>query len=259
MPRRLPKRSPPVTPQRLQPSVGINREDANHRSLPCRVLLSDPSPVARTGLMAVLAQDPRFAVVGEVAEDIVTAARELDPDIVLIDPAASGRLNVELIGELSDALPTPKICLYTSLFEPDQYLAAMSHGADTYLIKGTEDDEQLLPTLDFVIRSGAVVTSRTVADYFAAHPERKPIIYSPEMPAESPTRRESDVLPLVVSGLTDQEIGMRLGIKDRTVEAHVYSLMAKFRARTRAHLAVLAVRAGVSLSGPAPPREHVPR
>lgn len=213
--------------------------------MPVRALLADPNQVARGGLRALMDQDPRFEVVGEAAHDFVAAIRRVMPDVTVLDPALHGDIDLDLLANLTRDVRPSRICVYTSVFEPETHLAAMQRGIHGYLLKGS-DDEALLDLLASIGRFGTIVISPTAAAYFDQHGAEQPLVTMPERPAwlDQLTPREYETLSLVAADLTDDEIGARLHVSAKTVGGHLRHVMEKIGVQTRVRLGIVAHRAG---------------
>lgn len=210
-----------------------------------RILVVDDHPMVRQGLAAVLATEEDLLLVGE-AQDLTGAierARELHPDVVLLDLVLPGARGAGAVGALRAAAPAARILVLTSFGEPARAHEAMQAGATGYLLKTVAPQDLLA-----AIRQVAV--GRSVLDQAAMDAAwgRKPV----HLPTgEHLTQREHEVLSLMSEGLDNREISERLSIAEKTVKVHVGRIYGKLGAQGRAQALVLAARAGlVSLSEP---------
>ncbi len=211
-----------------------------------RVLLADDQPLIRYSLRALIEPAPGLAVAGEAATgaEAVRLARELHPDVVLMDIRMPGGDGIEATrGILGDPGSAGCRVLVLSMFELDEYVyGALRAGASGFLLKDCEPD-RLLEAVRRIHDGESLfapsVLTRLVAHY-VAHPAR-----GPAHPPARLTPREVEVLALVGRGLSNHEIAAHLVISVKTVKTHVGSLLAKLHARDRAQLVIAAYEAGV--------------
>jgi DNA-binding NarL/FixJ family response regulator len=205
-----------------------------------RVLLVDDHAVVRQGLRAFLRLQPDVEVVGEAAggESAVAAAASARPDVVLMDLVMPGGDGVAAIRELAVAAPGARVLVLSSFADDDRVFAAMQAGAAGYLLKDVEPDA-LAEAIREVHRGRPALHPDVAARLMrrAADPAGPA--------AESLTRREREVLQLVVEGYANKQIARRLGITEKTVKTHVSSILAKLRVSDRTAAAVLAIRQGL--------------
>lgn len=212
------------------------------------VLIADRDTLTRKGLSNMLASDRRFNVVGEVAANVLDLAQRLQPTprLIVLDPNTGGRLDLQLIADLRRIAPTSYIVVFTAVTDPCAVLAAMRAGARAYLIKVPDDRGAFLcETLVYAGRWGAPVTDPALIPTFEALPAGALDLRTPGPAAATLTPRERETLPLVARGISDQEIGKRLGISATTVRTHVYNARLKLGASDRAELSAIAVEQGL--------------
>lgn len=217
-----------------------------------RVLVVDDQRVVRAGLCALLAADPGIDVVGE-AEDGVEAielARELDPEVVLMDvrmPRMDGlAATARLRGPGTDAA-RPRVVMLTT-FDLDEYVyEALRAGASGFLLKDASEEE-LVAAVRVVAAGDALlapsVTRRVIADLARRPPARPP----PDALSDL-TPREAEVWSLVARGLSNAEIADRLVVAEQTVKTHVSRVLAKLGLRDRVQLVVLAYETALVVPG----------
>ena len=203
-----------------------------------RVLLADDHPVTRDGIRNLLEKAPGLVVVGE-AENGIEALRlveELAPDVLLLDMEMPGLKGIDVARQLQVAGSTVRI-LALSAYDDKQYiLELLASGAAGYLVK-EEAPEAIIEAVRGVAQGQQGWVSRRIAAQLIAWTREEP-------PKTNLTDREMGVVRLVAAGKTNQEIGLALGISDKTVEKHLEAVFAKLGVASRVEAAVWAVRAG---------------
>jgi DNA-binding NarL/FixJ family response regulator len=216
------------------------------------VLLVDDQTLVRAGFAQLLARDAEIEVVGEAenGQDGVDLARELGPDVVLMDirmPVMDGLEATRRIVADPRTAGTRVVVLTT--FDLDEYVfEALRVGASGFLLKDTEPEE-LRRAVRVVAKGEALlspsVTRRLIAEYTQklATPPLDPA------PLEVLTDREREVVALVGEGLSNQEIAERLYMSPATAKTHVSRAMTKLGVRDRAQLVVLGYETGLVKPG----------
>jgi DNA-binding NarL/FixJ family response regulator len=205
---------------------------------PIRVLLADDHPVTRDGIRNLLEKAPGLVVVGE-ADNGIEALRlveELAPDVLLLDMEMPGLKGIDVARQLQADGSTVRI-LALSAYDDKQYiLELLASGASGYLVK-EEAPEAIIEAVRGVAQGQQGWVSRRIAAQLMAWTREEP-------PKTNLTDREMGVVRLVAAGKTNQEIGLALGISDKTVEKHLEAVFAKLGVASRVEAAVWAVRAG---------------
>jgi two-component system response regulator DevR len=206
---------------------------------PLRVMLVDDHALVRSAVRQALTA-PDIAVVGEAgtADEALTMAPQLRPDLLLLDINLPGSDGLRLLRELGPRLPETRIVMLTVSAAHRDLLDAMRNGAAGYLTKDLSPEA--LQRAVRGIRSGDLPMSRSMAAEVVrslAVSRRRTGVSAADDPLGELSEREQQVLRHLADGLTDREIATRLGISPRTVETHVGSILHKLGVRNRAQAA----------------------
>lgn len=211
--------------------------------MPIRILIADDHAVVRQGLRMFLTLDEDFEIIGEATNgaEAVNLARELQPDVVLMDLLMPVKDGITAIGEIRREMPDVEVIALTSVLEDASVVGAVKAGAIGYLLKDTQSDE-----LRRAIKAAAEGQVQ-LSPQAAARLMRE--VRTPESP-ETLTDRETEVLRLLAGGYANKEIARELIIGEKTVKTHVSNILAKLGVQSRTQAALYAVRIGLV---PAPP------
>lgn len=206
--------------------------------MPIRILLVDDHTVVRQGLRMFLALEPDLEVIGEAENgaEAVRLAKELKPDVVLMDLLMPVMDGITAIGVLRRELPETEIIALTSVLEDEKVIGAVRAGAIGYLLKDTQAEE-----LCRAIKAAAAGQVQ-LSPQAAARLMRE--VKAPESP-ETLTERETEVLRLLARGQSNKEIAQSLTIGEKTVKTHVSNILAKLGVPSRTQAALYAVRIGL--------------
>ena len=207
-----------------------------------RILIADDHPVFRFGLKALLSTEPDFEVVGEASTGVeaVSLARQLTPDVILMDINMPGLNGIEATRRIVEARSQTGI-LIISMLDDDSVFAALRAGARGYLLKGSEGDATLRAIR--TIAEGGTIFSPGIAGqvmkYFAGG--------KPETAEPFPelTEREREILALLAQGLSNAEIADELTISLKTVRNHISNIFNKLQVSDRLQAALRAREAGL--------------
>ena len=219
-----------------------------------RVLLADDQALIRGGFAALIDSAADLEVVGEAIDgaDAVRQARALRPDVVLMDirmPGTDGLTACEQI-TADPNLRAVKVLVLTTFEQDDYILAALRGGASGFLGKGAAPSE-LLEAIRVVARGGSLLSPRAtrlvIERLLAASSAAGPGPDAADLSVL--TEREREIVALVATGLSNDEIAARLVVSPLTAKTHINRAMAKLGARDRAQLVVLAYRSGLVRPG----------
>jgi two-component system, NarL family, response regulator DevR len=204
-----------------------------------RVLVIDDFPLVREGLAAALAIDPGFEVLGQGsdAEEGLRMARELRPDVVLLDLRMPEGGGIALLERLREELPETRALVVTASEKAETLLDAVAAGAAGYVTKRVSARE--LRHAVVTVYSGGSIITPTLAGHllreYSQVSRGEPMHVRPLL-----GQREQEVLKLVAQGCTDREVGTRLYISPRTVQNHLARIREKTGLRRRSELAAWA-------------------
>jgi DNA-binding NarL/FixJ family response regulator len=217
---------------------------------PIRVLIADDQALLRSGFRMILDAQPDLEVVGEAANgaEALTLARELAPDIVLMDVRMPDLDGIEATRRLTEREGAPRVVMLTTFDTAEVVYEAMQAGASGFLVKDLPP-EQLVAGVRTVAAGDALLAptvTRRVIEEFVRRP--------PRGTAEPPelgelTERETEVLRLLARGLSNAEIAQELVVSDATVKTHVAHVLRKLDLRDRVQAVVYAYETGLIQPG----------
>lgn len=209
-----------------------------------RVLVVDDHTVVRKGLCSLLTSKYGIEVLGEAADGVeaVEKARELQPDVILIDLVMPRKTGLEAIIEIKRDDPGAKILVLTSFSEDAQIAAAIKAGAMGYVLKDASPDE-LIHTIQGVHMGKLSIPASMMQVVMAKSDETGQTTRDDEL-----TDREVDVLRELARGRSNQEIAKVLGVSTTTVRSHVSSILRKLKLENRTQAALYAIDIGLIIS-----------
>jgi len=217
------------------------------------VLLADDQALVRAGFRSLLDAQDDIEVVGEAGdgESAIRLARELNPDVVLMDIRMPGMDGLEATKRIAadDLLAGVRVVILTT-FGLDEYVfEAVRSGASGFLLKDTEPEELLQAVRAVAVGDALLspsITRRLIEEFAARARDTQPAAALDRL-----TDREREVMALAAEGLSNDEIAGRLFLSPATAKTHVSRAMVKLNARDRAQLVVFAYQSG--LGPPAQP------
>jgi len=211
-----------------------------------RVLLTDDHTLFRQGIRTLLEAEPDIEVVGEAADaaQAVALARQVRPDVVLMDIGMNGMSSFEATRQIRKERPETRV-VFLSMYDDDEYLAeCMEVGGDGYLLKESPAD-QLLTAVREVYRGGSYLSARLltrlVAD-FRTHGREALHEGLCRTRIGNLTKREHEILKMLAEGKSVKEIASGFELSVKTVEAHKFNLMRKLDIHNKAQLVQYAIR-----------------
>jgi DNA-binding NarL/FixJ family response regulator len=209
-----------------------------------RVLIADDHPLFRDGMRGLLGSLPDMEVVGEASsgEQAIELARELQPDVILMDIKMPGINGIEATREILHTSPRIGVLVVTMFEDDDSVFAAMRAGARGYLLKDSSGQE-VMHAIRAVASGEAIfgpgVAQRLISFFSAPSPAVSRRAF-PEL-----TEREEEILSLVAQGKTNQEIAKELFVSLKTVRNHVSNIFLKLQVADRAQAVIRAREAGL--------------
>ncbi len=200
-----------------------------------RVLLADDHGLFREGVAGILRAQPDFEVVGEASDGLeaLVKARELAPDLILMDIQMRGADGIEATQRIKQERPATTIVMLTVRDDEDALFRAIQSGAQGYLLKSIHSTE-MLELLRGAVRGEAAITpvlaGRMLEEF------RRLAQETPDRPGDEGTnlsRREQEVLSLVAERATDKEIAEALHLSLSTVKSHMRNILAKLHVSSR--------------------------
>ena len=208
-----------------------------------KVLVVDDHSLFRGGVVAVIAAQEDMEVVAEAenGREAIEKAREVRPDIVLMDLSMPVMGGVEATRLLLEAVPGANVLMLTISERDEDLFNAMKAGARGYILKGA-DPEELVRAVTHIAQGGIIISPAMAPKLLAEvgvsrEPQKK------EELGLSP--REREILALIADGLTDREIAEELFISVNTVKTHLKNILVKLQAKGRAQIVARGARAGL--------------
>jgi len=209
-----------------------------------RVLIADDQALFRRGLYVVLGTEDGIEVVAEAenGEDAIEKARELAPDVVLMDVRMPRVNGIESARQIRADVPTTKILMLTVSDEEDDLYEAVKAGANGYLLKEISVEE-VAEAIRAVVQGQSLISpsmASKLLNEFNALVKRAE--EKQQFPAPTLTSREVEVLRLVAKGMSNREIADELYISENTVKNHVRNILEKLHLHNRMEAVIYAVR-----------------
>jgi DNA-binding NarL/FixJ family response regulator len=218
---------------------------------PIRVLIADDHPLFCDGLAALLVAAPGTELAGAAANgtDAVQLAREVQPDVVIMDLRMPGLNGIEATRRIVACCPRAAVIVLTMLDDDASVFAALRAGARGYLLKGADQDA--IRRAVHAAAAGEAVFGAGVATRVLDFMTGVPQAAAPAFPQL--TDREREVLEFIAQGRTNTTIAARLGLSEKTIRNNVSGILAKLQVADRAGAIVLARDSGLGHGLRTPP------
>jgi DNA-binding NarL/FixJ family response regulator len=212
-----------------------------------RVLIADDDDLMRAGLVELLTVDPDIEIIGQAAtgRDAVEQARQLAPDVVLMDVRMPDLDGIGATRGLARVAPAVRVLILTTFEQDDYIFGALRAGASGFLLKRTRPEE-LIAAVHTIADGDALLSpsvTRRVIDRMAQQP-------TPELADRAKldglTAREREVLELIARGLSNREIAAALAVEESTIRTHVKRVLMKLNLRDRVQAVIFAYETGVN-------------
>lgn len=208
-----------------------------------RILLVDDHAMVRQGLRAVLQSQPGWEVCGEATNgrEAMEKARQLKPDVVVLDLSLPELNGLEVTRQLRKALPRTEVLILT-MHESEQMIReVLAAGARGYLLK-TDAGHTLVTAVDHVRKHKPFFTSKVAAMVLEGYLKPKAATASDSGTSGLLTSRERQIVQLIAEGKTSKEIAVTLNLSVKTVDTHRSNLMRKLSVHSLSELVRFAVR-----------------
>ena len=217
-----------------------------------RVLIADDQELVRAGFSMILDRQPNIEVVGEAADgaDAVDRARELRPDVVLMDLRMPVMDGVEATRRIC-ALhldPGPRVLILTTFDDDESVYSSLRAGASGFLLKDTPPAE-LADAVRLVADGQSLLAPRVTRRVIERFVQHLPADAELARRASELTHREREVLALIANGLSNGQIAARLILGEATIKSHVSHILGKLGARDRAQAVAIGYEVGLLTAG----------
>ena len=221
----------------------------NRRSQPIHILIADDHPIFRDGLRRLLEAEPGLKVIGEACDgaEAVTMARQLKPDILLLDLAMPRHPGLEALREMGSGQQSVRVILLTAAAEKQQIVEALQLGARGVVLK--DSATQLLLKAIHTVMAGEYWVGRESVSNLVQY--LRTLVQSTGEEARQKkfglTPRELEIVSAVVAGYANKEIAEYFKISEDTVKHHLSNIFDKLGVSTRLELALFAVNQALPL------------
>lgn len=214
---------------------------------PIKVMLVDDHTLVRKGISNILSSEPDLKVIGEACDGLeaLEKARELLPDVILMDIYMPGYDGLTATRQIKRELPEVRIVILTVSDEEQNLFDAIKAGAQGYLLKKIEPRE-LCEMVRSAARGEAPISRSTAAKIIEEFARLAHGGQPEKAPADQLTPREREVLSLVAEGLGNKQVAHALTISENTVRNHLRNILEKLHLQNRVEAATYAIRKGLA-------------
>ena len=214
---------------------------------PIRILIVDDHTLLRSGIKLALQRYEGFEVVGEASDGLegIKRAKQLKPDVVLLDLHMPGTSGLEALRVLVEDVPETQVVMLTVSEDAEDLLETLRAGARGYLLKNI-DTEFLLESIKRAARGESVMSpqiAHKLADSLRAPPKENVVVADINPGKLSP--REREIIVMLAHGASNKEIARVLSLSESTIKIHVQGILRKLNIAKRVQAAVYAVEHGL--------------
>jgi len=212
-----------------------------------RILIVDDHTLFRSGIRLALQRHEGFDVVGEAGDGLegIKRAKQLKPDVVLLDLHMPGTSGLEALRVLTEDVPETQVVMLTVSEDAEDLLETLRAGARGYLLKNI-DTEFLLESIQRAARGESVMSpqiAHKLADSLRAPPKEQVVVADANSGKLSP--REREIIVMLAHGSSNKEIARVLNLSESTIKIHVQGILRKLNIAKRVQAAVYAVEHGL--------------
>ena len=214
---------------------------------PIRILIVDDHTLFRSGIKLALQRYDGFEVVGEAGDGLegIKRAKQLKPDVVLLDLHMPGTSGLEALRVLAEDVPDTQVVMLTVSEDAEDLLETLRAGARGYLLKNI-DTEFLIESIQRAARGESVMSpqiAHKLADSLRASPKDNVAVADVNPAKLSP--REREIIVMLARGASNKEIARVLNLSESTIKIHVQGILRKLNIAKRVQAAVYAVEHGL--------------
>jgi len=215
-----------------------------------KIILADDHLLVRNGIKSLLEEEETLEVIGEAAngQEALKLAKELKPNLLIIDVRMPIMDGIEAVGYLHNYAPDTK-AIVLSMHDSEEYiLKSIKAGASGYLLKDTGKAE-FIKAINTISKGGKYFSgdiSNVIVSNYLQNTNSDTTTIVPHSSAHGLTKKEVEILQLILSGRTNTEISDTLGKSKRTIETHRFNLMKKLNVKNLIELSSKAKELGFS-------------